>query len=116
VPQTATIPAGASTDINVSGLLEGTTAIRAGETRSIVFVSPPFSGDVSGLASGRVSVYIEDPANEPATGKASPISVVLDTSATMPSTGTAAPVSVVIDAPDDGPSTTVSVPVSVEIQ
>jgi hypothetical protein len=135
LPATATIPAGGTANIAVDGLLEGVATIRTGETRSIVFVSPPFAGDVSGLAGGRVSVYIEDTANEPATGQASPVSVVVDSPITAPATGTAAPVSVVVEAPAvsqststsssvsvyledmaDEPSTTPSLPVSVQIQ
>lgn len=116
VPQEVTIPAGGSADITVNGLLEGVAAISAGETRSIVFVSPPFSGDVSGLASGRVSVYIDDPANEPATGKTSSVSVVVDAPATAPSTGTAVPVSVYLEDSASEPSTTPSSPISVQIQ
>jgi hypothetical protein len=116
VPQTVTIPTGGSADFTVNGLLEGVTAISAGETRSIVFVSPPFSGDVSGIISGRVSVYIEDSANEPTTGKASPVSVVLDASVATPSTDTAVPVSVYLGDSGNEPSTTSSVPVSIQIQ
>jgi hypothetical protein len=116
VPQTVTIPTGGSADFTVNGLLEGVTAISAGETRSIVFVSPPFSGGVSGIISGRVSVYIEDSANEPTTGKASPVSVVLDASVATPSTDTAVPVSVYLGDSGNEPSTTSSVPVSIQIQ
>jgi YD repeat-containing protein len=116
VPQTATIPAGGSTDITVNGLLEGVTAISAGETRSVVFVSPPFAGDVSGLAGGRVSVYIEDTANDLATGQATPVSVIVDSPVTALSTGTSAPVSVVVEAPAFSQSTSTSTSVSVYLE
>jgi hypothetical protein len=116
VPQTATIPAGSSAEITVNGLLEGATAISAGETRSVVFVSPPFAGDVSGLAGGRVSVYIEDTANEPATGQANPVSVNVDSPVTALSTGTSAPVSVVVEAPAFSQSTSTSTSVSVYLE
>jgi hypothetical protein len=70
---------------------------------------------VSGLTGGRVSVYIEDSAEESTAGWANPVSVVLDASTSAPTTGMAGPVSVVVEDPLDEPSTTSSGQISVAI-
>jgi hypothetical protein len=116
VPETVTIPATGTETVHVYGNQEGTAVISAGDSRSVVFVSAPFSGEVSGLTGGRVSAYIEDSADEPTTGKANPVSVLLYASASSPTTDTSAPVSVVVDSESasvSAPTTDTSAPVSV---
>jgi hypothetical protein len=116
VPATLAIPASGSADFTVNALQNGVGMVSAGDAMSVVFVEAPFSGDVSGLVSGRVSVYIDDPVDAETTGNASPVSVVVDSSAGQPSTGISSPVSVYLgDSPSD-PSTLPSLPVSVQIQ
>ena len=113
VPQAVTIPTGGSANIIVTALQNGVTVVNTGGTRTVVFVTSPFSGDVSGLSSRSISVYIDAPPGTSATS-AMPVSVYLDAPSGDSAT-TASPISVYVDAPP-GDSPTVAGGVSVKIQ
>ncbi len=112
-PQTVVIPAGGTASFTVNALQTGVATIDAGDPRAVVFVTAPFSGDVSGLKSGNVSVLIDAPSGtSPSTAR--PVSVYVDApSGTSPSS--AQPISVYVDAPS-GASPAVAGAVSVKIQ
>lgn len=88
VPPSITIPAGGSTNYTVQALQFGVATIGAMNQQDVVFVSQPFTGNVNGLSSRPVSVYLIPP-SQPA---AQPVSVYL----TPPSQAVAQPVSVII--------------------
>lgn len=112
VPQSVTIPAGGTATFSVNGLQAGVATIDAGDPRAVVFVTSSFTGDVSGLTTGNISVYIDAPAGS-SPAAATPVSVYLDAPAgTSPSV--AAPVSVYMDAAA-GTSPSMTSPVSVYI-
>jgi hypothetical protein len=116
VPSTITIPVGGTVDFTVDGLEEGVATVSAGDPRSVVFVTAPITGDVVGLSSRSVSVYVDAPTSNPSSTLANPVSVYVNASSEIPASAVAKPVSVYVDAQADELSTTVSGPVSVEIQ
>jgi hypothetical protein len=111
-PQLVTIPASGSAEFTVNGLQAGVATIDAGGPRCVVFVDSPFSGDVSGLTSRSVSVYIDAPSGV-LSSSANPVSVYIDAPAGA-SSSSANPVSVYIDAPA-GASSSSANPISVYI-
>ncbi len=113
VSQTVVIPVGGTANISVTALNNGVASISTGDTRTVVFVTSPFSGDVSGFSAKSISVYIDAPSGTwPAS--ALPISVYVDApQGTSPAT--ALPVSVYVDAPP-ADSPTVASGISVKIE
>ncbi|HEY6872048.1 MAG TPA: IPT/TIG domain-containing protein [Geobacteraceae bacterium] len=113
VPQTVTIPASGSASFAVNTLQTGACTIDAGGAKAVVIVTSPFTGDVNGLAAGRISVSIDAPSGtSPSTARA--VSVSIDApSGSSPSV--ANPVSVTVDAPA-GTSPAIAGGVSVQIQ
>lgn len=113
VPAMIIIPASGSASFTVNALQIGVAMIDAGDPRASVFVTSPFSGEVSGLRAGSVSVSIDaPPGTSPSSAK--PVSVSIDASmGTSPSM--ANPVSVIVDAPS-GTAPTISGGVSAIIQ
>ena len=112
VPQTVVIPVGGTANITVNALHNGVATISVGDTRTVVFVTSPFTGDVSGLSAKNISVYIDAPSGT-SPASALPISVYVDApQGTSPAT--ALPVSVYLDAPQ-GSSPATAPPVSVYV-
>lgn len=113
VPASLTIPISGSASFVVNALQNGVAEITGGGPKSVVFVGPTFTGDVTGLKSGSISVVIDAPASTSPT-VAAPISVSMDApSGTSPTTTKS--VSVYIDSPAGTSPTTASL-VSVTVE